>query len=69
MSEAFLTASEVAELLKLKVDTVYALAGQGKLPGAKIGGQWRFVESQVRQWFEARTQAPQITIQTGTQER
>ena len=59
MSEVFLTAAEVAALLKIKVDTIYSLAAKGQLPGAKIGGQWRFMESRVRQWFEASTQASQ----------
>ncbi len=55
MSDVFLTASEVAEFLKLNVETVYALAQKGELPGAKIGGQWRFLESDVTDWFRART--------------
>lgn len=59
MSHGFLTPSEVAELLKLNIDTVYILVNKGELPGAKIGGQWRFDESTIRSWFEARTQEQQ----------
>ena len=54
MSDSFLTASEVAELLRLNVETVYALAQKGEHPGAKIGGQWRFLASDVTRWFRAR---------------
>jgi hypothetical protein len=32
---------------------VYALIVKKGLPAAKIGGQWRFEESKVREWFEA----------------
>lgn len=56
MPDAFLTASEVAELLRLNVETVYILAQKGELPGAKVGGQWRFLSSDVTRWFRARTQ-------------
>ncbi len=58
MSVAFLTASEVATLLKLNVYTVYLLAQQGKLPGSKVGGQWRFMESHVIRWFESQALSP-----------
>lgn len=58
MPEAFLTASEVAAFLKLKVDTVYILAQQGKLPGTKVGGQWRFMESHIIRWFETQALSP-----------
>jgi excisionase family DNA binding protein len=54
MSDSFLTASEVAELLRLNVETVYALAQKGELPGAKIGGQWRFLASDVARLFRTR---------------
>ena len=56
MSDVFLTASEVAKLLRLNVETVYALAQKGELPGAKVGGQWRFLSSDVTRWFRARAQ-------------
>lgn len=54
MSAPLLTAVEVAELLKLNVETVYALIRKDRLPAAKIGGQWRFSEEKVRAWFNAR---------------
>ena len=53
MPEALLTAAEVAELLKLHVETVYALIAKAGLPAAKIGGQWRFEEARLRAWIEA----------------
>ena len=44
-----LTAEEVAELLRIHPYTVRRLAREGKLPGFRIGGQWRF----NRKEFEA----------------
>ena len=42
MNETVLTPKEAAELLKLTAQTVIRLSANGKLPGAKIGGRWRF---------------------------
>ena len=40
--EEVLTAEEVAEYLRIHPYTLRRLARAGKLPGFKIGGQWRF---------------------------
>lgn len=37
-----LTAEEVAQYLRIHPYTVKRLARTGKLPGFKVGGQWRF---------------------------
>jgi len=37
-----LTAEEVATYLRIHPYTVRRLAREGKLPGFRIGGQWRF---------------------------
>jgi excisionase family DNA binding protein len=52
MFEPLLTASEVAQLLKLNVETVYALIAIKGLPAVKIGGQWRFESARVQAWVE-----------------
>ena len=56
MTEPFLTASEVASLLKINVETVYTLIRTSGLPAAKVGSQWRLMESEVRRWVQAQTQ-------------
>ena len=48
MPESDITVAEVAELLRINADTVYALIAKDGLPTSKIGGQWRFAESEVR---------------------
>ena len=42
-----LTVEEVAEYLRIHPYTVRRLARTGKLPGFKVGGQWRFNRSQM----------------------
>ncbi len=51
MQDEYLTAAEVAKLFKLNVETVYDLVGNGQLPATKLGGQWRFDASEIREWF------------------
>jgi excisionase family DNA binding protein len=52
MSNDMLTLKEVAEYLKLAEKTAYRLAAEGKLPGFKVGGSWRFKESGIEKWIE-----------------
>ena len=42
MDSDILTIREVAEYLKLNEKTAYRLAADGKIPGFKVGGSWRF---------------------------
>lgn len=42
---------EVAKYLKLKPQTIYSWAQQGKIPAAKLGKEWRFRRSLIDMWF------------------
>ena len=48
-----MTLSEVAKYLGLHVMTVYKLTREGRVPAAKIGGQWRFKRDILDGWLEA----------------
>jgi excisionase family DNA binding protein len=37
-----MTLEEVAEYLRLKPQTIYTWAQEKKIPGAKLGKEWRF---------------------------
>tara|TARA_R110000765_G_scaffold278169_2_gene375988 strand:- start:707 stop:889 length:183 start_codon:yes stop_codon:yes gene_type:complete len=52
MTEEILTLREVAEYLKLTEKTAYRLAAEGKLPGFKVGGSWRFKRIDLEAWIE-----------------
>ena len=52
MTDEILTLKEVAEYLKLAEKTAYRLAADGKLPGFKVGGSWRFKREDVFLWIE-----------------
>lgn len=57
MSDEILTIKELAEYLKLTEKTAYRLAAEGKLPGFKVGGSWRFKKSTVEYWIASNTQS------------
>ena len=48
-----MTLREVAQYLGLHVMTVYKLTREGRVPAAKIGGQWRFKRNVLDDWLEA----------------
>jgi len=52
MSDEILTIQELAEYLKLNEKTAYRLASEGKLPGFKVGGSWRFKMTDLEAWIE-----------------
>jgi nitrogen PTS system EIIA component len=43
---------QLAAYLHLTPEKVMKLASQGKLPGRRVGGDWRFSESAIHHWFE-----------------
>ena len=61
-----MTLREVAGYLGLHVMTVYKLTREGRIPSAKIGGQWRFKRNVLDEWLEAqmRGSAPSSPLQS-----
>jgi len=51
MKTDIMTMDEVADYLKLKLKTAYALAARGEIPGFKVGGSWRFRKSEIDRWI------------------
>jgi excisionase family DNA binding protein len=52
MADEIMTLKEVADYLKLAEKTAYRLAAEGKLPGFKVGGSWRFKREDILNWIE-----------------
>jgi len=53
-----LTIKEVASYLRVNEYTVYRLVTQRKLPGVKVGSQWRFKRSVLERWLESQLNPP-----------
>lgn len=51
MTTDVMTIKEVSEYLKLNEKTAYRLASEGKIPGFKVGGSWRFRKSEIDKWI------------------
>ena len=52
MEDELMTPEEVAKYLKLKPQTIYNRAQKRKIPGARIGKEWRFRRSMIDKWFD-----------------
>ena len=46
-----MTIDELAAYLKLSKSSLYQFARTGKVPGVKIGEQWRFQKSAIDEWM------------------
>ena len=47
-----ITPNEIAGILRIHPFTVTRLAREGKLPGFKVGGIWRFRKDHFERWLE-----------------
>ncbi len=52
MNTDILTVREVAAYLKITEKTAYRLASEGKIPGFKVGGAWRFKAQEIAAWID-----------------
>lgn len=49
LTNDILTVREVAQFLRLTEKTAYRYALEGKIPGFKVGGAWRFRKDQIEE--------------------
>ncbi len=49
-----LTAAETCRYLKITPRTLYRYIRNRRLPGFKLGKEWRFVRSDLEQWIRQR---------------
>ena len=47
-----LTLEEVAHYLRLKPQTIYKWVQEGRIPGVKLGKEWRFRRSVLDRWLD-----------------
>ncbi len=52
MSNGVMGIKEVANYLKVTEQTVYRLVQRGKIPGLKIGGQWKIKKEHLDKMFD-----------------
>jgi len=52
MDSDIMTLKEVAAYLKINEKTAYRLTAEGKIPGFKVGGAWRFKRGEIESWID-----------------
>lgn len=52
-NDKWLTIDELAEYLKMGRTKLYTMAQQEKVPGNKIGNQWRFDREEIDHWIKS----------------
>ncbi len=60
-----LTPEEVAEYVRVNPQTIYRLLRGGKLPGAKIGHQWRVRRADLDAYLHGQVGASTAAASTG----
>jgi len=64
MNEALATSEEVAQYLRVSTPTVRRLATLGRIPGCRIGRQWRFDMAKIDEWAEQRSAANVVAVRS-----
>lgn len=55
-----MTLRELAAYLKMPEKTLYRLAAEGKVPGFKVGGAWRFRKTEIDHWIRQQEKQEKI---------
>ena len=50
-SDQVMTLEELSLYLKISKSTVYKLVQDGRIPGQKLGKQWRFGKKAIDEWL------------------
>lgn len=65
-NDSVMTVKEVADYLRVNQRTVYRLAVERRLPGFKVGTNWRFKRSDIEGWIAGQskdgTSAKEINV-------
>jgi len=51
-NDKFLTVDELSSYIKIPKPTIYMLLSKRRIPGAKVGKQWRFNKDSIDKWME-----------------
>ncbi len=50
-----LTTKQLMELLRVDRTTIYRMLNDGRLPGMRVGGQWRFQRQTIEKWLQEKS--------------
>ena len=49
---------QAADYLGISSDTLYKYAGEGSIPGFKLGNRWRFRKVKLEEWMDKKEKQP-----------
>ncbi len=55
-----MTLEELAVYLKIPKSTIYKLVQEARIPGQKLGKQWRFGKQAIDRWLEQQTPSNEV---------
>jgi excisionase family DNA binding protein len=61
MDKSILDVEGAATLLGVSTATIYKLARQAKIPGTRVGREWRFAKASLIQWVTNGSHADQLS--------
>lgn len=64
MDNSIWTLKEVAKYLKLSELSLYRLLHRRKIPGFKVGQQWRFTKNTIDKWIDEKIRENQYKEET-----
>ena len=59
------TIKELSEHLRVHPTTIYRLLRQGRLPGFRVGSNWRFNRAVIEQWEKLQASEQQRPVRRG----
>jgi excisionase family DNA binding protein len=59
------TIKELSEHLRIHPTTIYRLLRVGRLPGFRVGSNWRFTRTVIQGWERAETAGLQVVSRRG----
>jgi excisionase family DNA binding protein len=63
------TIKELSEHLRVHPTTIYRLLRQGRLPGFRVGSNWRFNRGAIEDWEKLQSSEPQPPATRGRHRR
>ena len=60
MSDEIMVMSEACDFLKISDPTMRKMVRAGEVPYAKVGGNYRFLKSELMKWLKEQSDASQV---------
>jgi excisionase family DNA binding protein len=63
------TIKELSDHLRVHPTTIYRLLRQGRLPGFRVGSNWRFNRGAIERWEHTQLAGPELVTNRGRRKR